>query len=336
MSETRRHIILISGAIADSKSVTAIMSAMRMTGAVPMLIADHFSRVNGCDDPNIINQHVADDIAMADGVIVMGNDNDIDPADYGETDIHPETNSEKATLEGKLRAAYEYKLLEETLKRKIPCFAVCGGMQRLNVLLGGTLHQHVPELVGTHYHHQGGMGIAPYIPVQYVGVVPGTRLSAISKELGGLFTPQYEEHLPPGVFMENSFHHQAVNIVGKGLIPCAFSIEPFDPDISVVQAVEPNPNGPYKDQFLIGVQWHPEFGASDVSARSLRNFDEQVRIYAALNAKNMRVEEALAMTAKSMSGGKWEMLKQSKSESWTKAVNAAMLKNSKPKDDKSR
>jgi putative glutamine amidotransferase len=205
---------------------------MRMTGAVPMLIADHVLRVGGSDDVDIIRKQVESDLAKADGIIVMGNDSDIDPGDYGESFRHPKTNSEKATHEGRVRAAYEYKLIEESLKMKLPIFAVCGGMQRLNVLLGGTLHQHVPDLVGTAYHHQGGAGIAPFIPVQFVGVVPGTRLAKVAKELGGLFTPQHED-LPPGVFMENSFHHQAVDRVADGLIPCAFSLEPDKPDLYI-------------------------------------------------------------------------------------------------------
>ena len=249
----------------------------------------------------------------------MGNDMDIDPADYHETNIHPKTHSEKSNEDSALRAAYEYKLLAETLKAKLPLFAVCGGMQRLNVMLGGTLHQHVPDLIGTHYHQQGAMGIAPFIPVQYVSVLPGTKLADISEELGGLFTPQQDD-LPPGIFMENSFHHQAVNKVGAGLIPCAYTVEPDHTEVEIVQAIEADPHGEYKDQFILGVQWHPEFGASDVSIRSLQNFNEQAEIYAKNNPKKVNLAEVLASSF--MSGRK----KPESKVNFSSSVNSSKFK----------
>ena len=278
------------------------MSAMRMTGAIPLLIAEHCDRLQGREDDEGIANQVALDLAKADGVIVMGNDADIDPGDYDESFVHPKTNSEKSTPEGRIRAAYEYKLIEETLKAKLPCFAVCGGMQRLNVLLGGSLHQHVSELSSATYHHQGTMGIAPFIPVQYIEVLPGTKLAQISKEVGGLFAPQQDD-LPDGVFMENSFHHQAVNKIGNGLIPCAYTLDAGITGTKIIQALEPDPNGPYSDQFLIAVQWHPEFGASDVSVRSLQDFNEQVQNHARNNPKNLNMAEVLA---NSIMGEKWK------------------------------
>jgi putative glutamine amidotransferase len=319
-----RHVILISGQFADSKSVAAVMTAMRMTGGLPMLIADHPARVGGSDKESIRKQ-VQDDLAKADGVIVMGNDFDIDPADYGETYYHPKTKPETRMPDGRVRADYEYLLVEETLRSKKPLFGICGGMQRLNVHLGGTLHQHVPDLVGTTYHQQSVMGIAPFIPVQYVVVVPGTKLATISKEFGGLFTPQHDK-LPPGVFMENSFHHQAVDKVGSGLMPCAFSVEPENPELSIVQAVEALPNGSFKDQFVLGVQWHPEFGASDVSARTLQNFNVEAQIYARAHPKEILPEEILAITANSMGADKGTLYQGLPSMDWSKAIDAALAK----------
>ncbi len=285
---------MISGAAPDSKSVAAVMSVMRMTGGIPMLVSNHSERVGHKDDLKLIMEAAHQDLAKADGIIVMGNDLDIDPRDYGEEKIHKATRSEKATPKGLVRAVYESKLIEGALKMKLPLLGICGGMQRLNVLLGGTLHQHVPDLIGSSYHHQGE--IAPFIPVQYVSVVPGTMLASISKEVPGLFTPSHDEPMA-GIFMDNSFHHQAVDRVGNGLIPCAFSIEPDHPDLHIVQAIEAAPRGPYSEQFVLGLQWHPEFGASDVSVRSLQNFNEIVQIYARAHPKGIAPEEALAVTA---------------------------------------
>jgi hypothetical protein len=173
------------------------------------------------------------------------------------------------------------------------------------------------------------MNIAPFIPVQYVAVVPGTKLAAIGKEIGGIFTPQHDT-LPPGIFMENSFHHQAVDQLGDGLTPCAFSIEPDHPDLHIVQAIESHPEGPYKDQFLLGVQWHPEFGASDLSMRTLQNFNAAAQIYAREHPKNVKIEEILAITANSMGGEKMKF--GDLSINWTKTVDSAMSKKPKDKD----
>jgi putative glutamine amidotransferase len=326
MSEKpRRYVILISGAFSDSKSVAAIMSAMRMGGGIPMLIADHSTRLVGKNTKEALHQQAQVDLDKADAVIVMGNDFDIDPADYGETVRHPQTKPETDEPGGRVRADYEYALIEGALKDKKPLFGVCGGMQRLNVLHGGTLHQHVPDLVGTGYHHQGAMGIAPFIPVQHVAVVPGTKLASIGKDVLGLFTPQHDT-LPPGVFMENSFHHQAVDKVGAELIPCAFSIEPDRPDMHIVQAIEADPKGKYKNQFVLGVQWHPEFGASDVSIRSLQNFNAEAQIYAKMHPKDINPEEILAITANSMEKEKWQIPYDLAQKDWSKAIEAVINK----------
>lgn len=297
------HILLISGATPDSKSVAAVMSVMKVSGAMPMLIANHSERVKGLDDDEIIAREVEQDMEKAHGVVIMGNDMDIDPGDYGETKKHPATNSEKDTHEGRVRAKYEYKLIEKALELGLPSLCICGGMQRLNVMLGGTLHQHVPDIVGSAYHNQGAMGIAPFVAVQYIRVLPNTLLASISKEVRGLFAPKQED-LMHGVFMDNSFHHQAVNKVGSGLMASAYSVEMQKPETSIIQAIEPDKNGHYKDQFLLGLQWHPEFGASEVSIRSLQQFNAKTREHALMSDKNIAPEAALAITAKSIFGDK--------------------------------
>jgi hypothetical protein len=78
------------------------------------------------------------------------------------------------------------------------------------------------------------------------------------------------------------------------------------------------------------VQWHPEFGASDVSARTLRNFNEQAQHYAKMNNKSLNPVEALAVSAVTGMTKKWGDLNLP--ASWEKDMesNVAKLKNSKP------
>ena len=158
---SQRHILLISGSSPDSKSVAAVMSLMRMANAVPMLVSNHADRVEYSDDPEIIKEESAKDLSKADGIIVMGNDLDIDPADYRETNVHPKTTSERNTQEGNVRAEYEYKLIEGALESKLPLLAICGGMQRVNVLLGGNPTPAYSRYCGQRLSPSGWNGDSP-------------------------------------------------------------------------------------------------------------------------------------------------------------------------------
>src|SRR5690606_34383926 len=114
-------------------------------------------------DEQAIVEQVKADIAKADGVLVMGNDSDINPGDYGAKAIHKETKTETNTPQGLARARYEYALIGAALGKKVPLMGVCAGMQRINVLLGGTLNQHVPDTLGNNEHAQS---VPMYIPVE--------------------------------------------------------------------------------------------------------------------------------------------------------------------------
>ncbi len=284
--DSPKPIILISAGKTDSKSVAAIMASMRSLGAEPMLIANHLERLQGMDVEAIRLQARAD-IAKADAVILMGNNSDIDPADYHAA-RHPKTISEADTPEGWVRAAYEYILTGAALEQKKPFLGICGGMQRLAVLTGGTLAQHVPDLLEKradgredNRHSQPVDLIAPYIPVEYISIAEGSTLAAISQGARGLFVPATPPGLPKHpVFMDNSMHHQSVASLknDSGLRFCASSLEPDQPEKYLVcEAIEADPNGRYGNQFVMGVQWHPEFGASDVSANLLRHFVDTSR-----------------------------------------------------------
>ncbi len=293
-----RPVILVSAGNADTKSVTAAMASVRASGAEPMLIANHLARLGGNAHPDAIRAAVLADIDKADGVMIMGNNADIDPGDYKATTKHPTTKSERDNPEAAVRGAYEYELISETLKCKKPLLGVCGGMQRLNVLLGGSLHQHVPDLTGNETHDQSKADIAPFVPVIFVQTEAGTKLGQLAGGKG-MFTPAH--HLPSGVAMENSFHHQAVDKVGSGLVVSARSIEQGS-NVRIIEAIEGDPKI-FGNQFVMGTQWHPEFGTSELSANILSEFTQQSATYA---REHLRASEALKETATSVAAGHWQ------------------------------
>jgi putative glutamine amidotransferase len=174
------------------------------------------------------------------GVLLTGG-GDVDPARFGETS-HPTTAEVSAA-----RDTLEIELTRWALAKHVPLLAICRGLQVLNVALGGTLHQDIPSEPGSPLDHsQAGLqGKARHIPTHQVKVRDGSRLAGI---LGALEVDV------------NSFHHQAIKRLGQGLADVAWA-----PD-SIIEGVELDTD----DQFVVGVQWHPEeLVASDRSAFNL-------------------------------------------------------------------
>jgi len=162
------------------------------------------------------------------GVLLTGG-GDVDPARFGETP-HP-TTTEVSTA----RDTLEIELTRWAVEKRLPLLAVCRGLQVLNVALGGSLYQDIPSEPGSPLDHsQAGLqGKARHIPTHQVKVRDGSRLAGI---LGALEVDV------------NSFHHQAIKRLGQGLADVAWA-----PD-SIVEGVELGE----PDQFVVGVQWHPE------------------------------------------------------------------------------
>ena len=169
-------------------------------------------------------------VASLDGLVVTGGP-DIDPARYGAS-RHPRTQA-PATL----RDAWDLAVTSHALRLGVPLLAICRGMQVLNVCRGGTLHQHVPDLVG-HERHEGTPGVYARHHV---------RISADSALAGVVPEPDY--------FAVPTYHHQAVDLLGEGLRAVAWAED------GTVEAVEPGPSqlGGLSG-FVLGVQWHPEQG----------------------------------------------------------------------------
>lgn len=262
--------IAISGMSIETRSFQAMVRCLSKAGGQPYVIHDHAAH-----SPE-------KDIEKISGLIVMGNDYDIDPIHYigrYEPDdprgkIHPSTKSELECMRAAARAKYENRIMQVALKKGMPMLCICGGMQRLNVLCGGTLHQHVPDMVGDDRLMQSIMGMEGCKPTLPIIIEPATRLSVIARKIRMDFV-RGKGPGQPTVIMENTFRHQSIDIVGKGLRVCAKSdaIRRKDGTCDyLIEAIEGALEGPYGQQFLIGVQWHPEFGASDIGGELVKDF----------------------------------------------------------------
>jgi putative glutamine amidotransferase len=260
-----RPVIGISGGNADSASVRAMMTQIASSGATPLFLGNHAQR------------DAAADVEKIDALVVMGNNADIDPERYGQ-EKHPRTHAESATPGGKARAEYEYALMEKALQSGMPFLGVCGGMQRLNVMTGGDLHQHVPDLTGNDHHMQH---IAPFVPVEPVHLEANSTLAHIGDSILALFVPWHKDY----VYNENSMHHQSVNHVGKGLRAAAYAEDALPDGSRLVEAIEADPNGPFKHQFMLGVQWHPEFSASELGAKIATRLTQEAQQFARTHSR---------------------------------------------------
>jgi putative glutamine amidotransferase len=189
------------------------------------------------DDPDAMLDRI-DALILAGGA-------DIDPDAYG-ADRHTET---KRTVPERDRA--EIALVRRAVERDMPVLGICRGMQLLNVALGGTLHQHVPDLVGHHDHRRN--------PGSFDDSDHDVRL-----ESGSLAARAAGEELHG----TKSHHHQAIDELGEGLVVTGYSMLDQLPE-----AIE----APGR-RWVLGVQWHPEadeksrvVGALVAQAREFRD-----------------------------------------------------------------
>jgi putative glutamine amidotransferase len=152
-----------------------------------------------------------------DGICLSGGP-DLDPDAYGATERHVELGPTEPSLD-----AFELALARAADERGVPILGICRGAQTLNVARGGTLHQHVPA------HRQTEPATAT---THTVHVAEGSHLASLV-----------------GVrpLRVNSFHHQAVDVLGRGLRAVAQAAD------GTVEAVEAPGGG-----FVLGVQWHVE------------------------------------------------------------------------------
>jgi putative glutamine amidotransferase len=164
-----------------------------------------------------------------DGLIVTGGAFDVDPALFGAGERHTTVVTKDR------RTKFEWSVTEGALVRDMPVFGICGGQQLLHVVLGGTLIQHIPDVVpGALAHEQPN----PRTEAGHtVKVTPGTLLHKIVEA----------DELPV-----NSAHHQAAGNVPDNVIVDAVAED------GVIEGIE-DP----RYRFCLGVQWHPEYMISE-------------------------------------------------------------------------
>lgn len=159
---------------------------------------------------------------LLDGLIVSGG-GDLDPGSYG-AEPHPETRGANPE-----RDRYELALAERAIERDLPVLGICRGMHVLNVARGGTLLQHLPDVVGheQHRHTPGSFSDHP------VDLEPGSKAARIA---GG------------AEVRVKSHHHQGLDRLGEGVEVTGRARED-----GVVEAIELP-----RCSFAVGVLWHPE------------------------------------------------------------------------------
>ncbi|MGN6587663.1 MAG: gamma-glutamyl-gamma-aminobutyrate hydrolase family protein [Solirubrobacterales bacterium] len=206
----------VSWGVWDGYEVTlaprGYVSAVQRAGGIAIVLPPDEAAVR---DPDLLLDRV-DALMLAGGA-------DVDPASYG-AEPHPET---KGTWPERDR--FELALARRALKRDVPVLGICRGMQLLNVALGGTLVQHLPEATGSEAHRT----VAGTFSEHRVRLDPESLACAAAGVEG---------------FVVWSHHHQGVDQLGEGLKVSGWSL-----DDDLIEAIEL----PGK-RFALGVIWHPE------------------------------------------------------------------------------
>lgn len=211
-----RPLIGITAADGDSRGLHALrvdyVRSVELAGALPVALFP-------------LEEDAAGPLLARLDALVLSGGGDLDPAVYG-AHPHPRLGSVSPR-----RDAFELRLLREALRRDLPVLAICRGLQLLNVAMGGTLLQDIPsEWKGASDHDSRG----PRDRCTHeVHLQPGSRLHAI---------------LGREALAVNSFHHQAIDRLGEGLVVCARC-----PADQVIEGVELPGH-----RFVLAVQWHPE------------------------------------------------------------------------------
>ena len=173
-----------------------------------------------------------------DAVIVSGGASDVSAESYG-AEPHPETRGVEPR-----RDAFEQALVRLAAEQAIPVLGICRGMQMINVAYGGTLVQHMPDVLGRDDHR---------IPAAFADHEVALEPGSLAARASGREVERVKSH-----------HHQGVDAVGQGLRVSGRAT--IDDTVEAVEDAE--------GRFVLGVLWHPE---EDEASRVIAALVEQAR-----------------------------------------------------------
>lgn len=216
-----------------------IEAAAQTAALTPMLV------------PCLPSQLDADDVLDGVcGLLLSGSKTNVHPSRYG-----AEVKEDNGPFD-QARDEMAFALIRAAIHRRLPILAICRGMQELNVSLGGDIMTEIQTMPGIHDHRHPETDDLDekFVLSQCVNVTTGGRLSSI------LGKPQ---------ILVNSLHRQALGVLGEGLVVEARA------DDGIIEAVSLRDAG----QFVLGVQWHPEYWAATdpTSSAIFRAFGDAVR-----------------------------------------------------------
>lgn len=226
--------------MAGEKYLSAIVAA---ANGLPLIV------------PSLANEMDVDILlAHVDGILLTGSLSNVEPHHYEGEDSKP------GTLHDPHRDAITLPLARRAIDAGVPLFAVCRGIQELNVALGGTLHQNVSAVDGYHVHHENSEDPldVQYGPSHPVNIVEGGLLHRLVGELS---------------IEVNSLHKQGIRKLADGVTVEAVADDGLIEAFSVDGA----------SAFALAVQWHPEWKATEnpVSMKLFAAFGDACRDYAA-------------------------------------------------------
>jgi putative glutamine amidotransferase len=195
----------------------AYIQAVQRAGGVPVILP-----------PQLEAEQLDSLLGLVDGVVLSGG-GDVGPSLYTLEAAHPTVTGVSPE-----RDRAEAAVIQRVLADQKPLFAICRGMQVLNVVLGGTLYQDIASTIGEEItHQQTDAGFGRGDVTHTVEVRSGTLLANL---------------VGPGRIAVNSMHHQSLRALGSHLVVSARAQD------GVIEAVE----APALGRFVLGVQWHPE------------------------------------------------------------------------------